>query len=190
MCSCSVLTDDVTAYSYALLGGIIYYHGSLVSSQTDHILSNLSHHIQHGSERLRVSGSCLVFIDSCPTRVSDGACRISTEDTTLSCRDSSQSTNSSLPEVTTVTEVVTLNDRQSLSLLGIIIISVLGGLVFVLLLVAILALNYRHRRVSPTEKARCHRTSSTKVILHHEDCSTVSGSQSQVSFSRASSSSR
>lgn len=94
-CSCNVDTNDVTVDTYAQLGGGLYYRGSIASPRADSIISNLSHSIQAGGERLGLSGSYLYFIASCPTRVEEGVCRLSSEDSfALGCNDEGDRTNS------------------------------------------------------------------------------------------------
>jgi hypothetical protein len=139
LCSCTVLTDDVTVSSYTQVEGVVYYRGFIVSPQADNIVTNLSHYIQTGQAILHLYGSySLGFLINCPVRVLDGVCRISTADSsTLRCDSLA---NSTTLHYTTTTD--------KLSAVCVLIISVLAGLLLiaVLLLLTILIRKRFHRR--------------------------------------------
>jgi hypothetical protein len=122
LCSCDVPHIAVTADSYVQLGGVVYYRGFIRCVHAEGLVTRLSRYVENGQGQLRLLDTFLVFLASCPVRVTDGICQVSIEDSSnLHCSHSS--TEAIASEVP---------DRTSWPLLSIIVAAGLGGLVMLL----------------------------------------------------------
>ena len=157
----------MTADTYTQLGGVLYYRGSIASPQADSILRNLSHYIQAGGERLGLSGSYLYFITSCPTRVNDGVCKLSTEDSfALGCSEEDERTNSPHTDKLKATHTekinATVNNEGYFSPLSIIIIAVLAG--FLIISTGLCVYCYRRSRATSSKDTQGRGSSKAKFF--------------------------
>lgn len=103
----------------------MYYRGTLVNPQADLILSEMSNYIEAGRERLRVSGSYLDFLPSCPTVVDANSynCTFNSLDAAaFTCTAPSEDAHASCSSDTTFPPNLAL-----------ILIAVFGGLLIVLM---------------------------------------------------------
>jgi hypothetical protein len=184
ICSCTVLTSDVTVISYIQVGDVVYYRGFILSPRADNILTNSSHYIQTGRATLHLYGSqSLAFLTNCPVRVLHGECRIPTADSsTLKCDNGVDDTNStSIHPTTTV-------DRSDFSTRCIVIISVsMGiGVLLVTLHIFVLMRRFRRRKASLSEKCTCDRSGIQGSFYHKQDNTIREGlpASSPISTSR------
>ncbi|XP_062499778.1 hemicentin-1-like isoform X2 [Corticium candelabrum] len=135
LCSCNISPQDLNVISYVQLSGIVYYHGTILSSTPRHLIENLSQSIQTGKAMMPLYDNYLLFLHTCPTIPSQGECTISTADNpVLRC----QSTEDKLREDATAA-AATEDSTPWLSLPSIIIISVLGCLLLFAIVISIVA---------------------------------------------------
>lgn len=129
LCSCVVLPADLTADSFTQLGGIVYYRGSILSPDSERLVSNLSSYIMTGRGRMRFSGSHLAFLSSCPTQMDEEFCTISQQDS-AALRCSVQHDEGTEP----ATELLFTDDRSPWLVVSIVLgTSLLVSVTFLLL---------------------------------------------------------
>ncbi|XP_062499773.1 uncharacterized protein LOC134177082 isoform X2 [Corticium candelabrum] len=85
-----VAFTDIRNESLAVLGGLVYYQGTLVHAQADVILKTVSEYVENGNgkQRLFVSDNYLEFLSSCPVAMNGqhSSCTFNANDAaTLNC---------------------------------------------------------------------------------------------------------
>lgn len=178
----TVVPTDLTAHSVVQFGGVIHYAGTVKSFDSDRLITTLSSNVRAGHERLRLLGSYLSFLASCPALASGELCTMTDEDSyAFGCPKHRSTTDVPTrtvnPSPDSSSDCFVVYTALSASFVG----------VLVLIVLVVLCCSYRSRDIEKAQILSMCRSSSQKSILVQAN-GYVQRSEDRESVSQASTS--